>query len=284
MADKDNALVPADPATDLAVFDGSMVGVATRPQSLDPNDVSGTENIDADEVKLPRIGIAQGLSPQMTPGDTQYIDSLKLFMMFNDQTNEVYGHGPMTFVPIRRDVRRIEFTPRSEGGGVVDLDVPKSDPRLKWTKSDPSLPKADVPPAATEFVEFVVLLLRKGKAPEPIMLSIATKNKWNRRAADKITSVSKIRRAPIYANLFSIDTSIPGKNDKGTFGVPTVRDLGFIPKDTPAGGLLYAHCEAFHRSLEGKVIVVQREPGEDPTDFDTNAMEHGTAAAGTSDM
>ena len=262
--DPGTALKPVDPNTALSTWDGEISGTLDRPKTLDPNDVSGTENIDADEVRLPRIGIAQGLSPQMTPGDTLYLDSLKLFMMFNDQTGEVYGHGPITFVPVRRDVRRIEFTPRSEGGGVVDLDVPKGDPRLRWTKSDPSLAKADVPPAATEFVEFVVILFRKGKAPEPIMLSIATKNKWNRRAADKITSVSKLRHAPIYANLFSIDTSIPGKNDKGTFGVPTIRDLGFIPKDTPLGAAIYAHCEAFHQSLEGKVVRTQTV--DDPID------------------
>jgi hypothetical protein len=102
-----------------------------------------------------------------------------------------------------------------------------------------------------------VFILRKGFSPEMIMLSIAQKNKWNRRASDKITSVSKLRNAPIYANLFSIDTHIPGKNDKGTFGVPTIRDLGFIPKDTPAGGALYNFLEQTHRSLEGKVVSTQ---------------------------
>ena len=172
----------------------------------------------------------RGSARQMVPNDTLYIKDLTMFDMFNDMTNEIYGKGPITIVPIMRDVRRIEFTPRSEGGGVVDLDVPKGDPRMQWTWSTPELQaskaKADVPPAATEFIEFVLMLLRPGKAPQPIMFSIAQKNKWNRRAADKITSTVKLRHAPIYANLFSVDTHIPGQNDKGTFGVPTIRDLG----------------------------------------------------------
>jgi hypothetical protein len=262
--------------TDLTKWDGEITGVQQRPSSLDPNDLSGTEDIGKDEVRLPRVGIAQGLSPQMTPGDTQYIEGLTLFDMFNDQTGEIYGKGPLTFIPILRDVRRVEFTPRSQGGGVVDLNVPKGDARLRWSKSSPELAKADVPPAATEFVEFVVLLLRKGKAPEPIMLSIAQKNKWNRRAAEKVTSVAKLRHAPIYASVFTIDTKIPGKNDKGTFGVFTVRDMGFIPKDTPIGGALYSHAENFYRSLEGKVVSTQYAGADDVDDSMASNQEPAT--------
>jgi hypothetical protein len=233
-----------------------------RPQSLDPNDTTGTEDIDPNSIRMPRIGVAQGLSHEMTPGDTAYIDGLKLFDMFNTTSQEVYGKGPLTFVPITHEWRAIEFTPRSQGGGVVDLDVPKGDPRLKWTWSTPELKaskaRADVPPCATEFEEFVVILLRKGKAPEPIMLSIPLKNKWNRNAANKLISAIALRRAAIYANVFSVDTSLPGKNDKGTFGVFTVKDHGFLPKDQPIGAAIYAHAEGLHHQLAGKTIVVQR--------------------------
>jgi hypothetical protein len=264
MVDFNDKLAKADTNTGLSTWDGDISGIGTtqRPTSLDPNDLSGTEDIGADEVRIPRIGIAQGLSPQMTPGESKYIEGLTLFDMFNDQTGEILGKGPIHFIPIRRDVRRIEFVPRSEGGGVVDPDVPKGDPRLRWTKSSPNLPRADRPPAATEFHEFVVLMCRKGKPPEPIMLSIPQKNKWNRAAADKLNSVAKIRRATIYASVFSVDTKVPGKNDKGTFGVFTVRDLGFIPKDTPLGAALYKHAEDFYNSLEGKVVSTSRADDE----------------------
>lgn len=261
--------------TDIGLL-GSVTGTLERPKSLDPNDRSGTEGIGADDVRLPRLAIAQGLSPQVTPGDSMFIEGLTMFDMFNDLTNEIYGKGPLTFVPIRRDVRRIEFTPRGEGGGVVDLNVPANDPRLNWTwSSDDHSGKADVPPAATTFVEFVAILLRPGKAPEPIVLSIKSTNKHNRRASDQLTTFIKLRNAPIYAGLYNVDTKVPAKNDKGTFGVPTIKNAGFIPKDTPAGAALYKHCEDFHKALQGKAIVVQREPGED--DFDGEAMD---AAAG----
>jgi hypothetical protein len=253
MADeKDLAVQPAAGA--LMNFD-DVQGTMARPSSME-FDESGTEGIDANEVRLPRLAIAQGLSPQMTPGDSQYIEGLTLFDMFNDMTGEVYGKGPVTFVTVRRQWKGIEFIPRSEGGGVADPEVPKGDPRMKWSKSHPDLTKADTPPRATAIEEFVVVLLRKGKQPEPIVFGIALKNKWNRRAADKIISTVKLRRGtPIYGNMFTVDTKVPAKNDKGTFGVPTIRDLGFIPKDTPVGAALFQFGKDFHDSLEGKNIV-----------------------------
>jgi hypothetical protein len=268
MAKKNEELVvAAEESTDLMTFD-DVTGTLARPRSLE-EDTAGTDDIDPNEVRLPRLGIAQGLSPQMTPGDAQYIEGLALFDMFNDMTGEKYGKGPITFIPIKREERRIQFIPRNEGGGIADPEVPKGDVRLKWTKSNPDLTKADLPPVATEIVDYVVLLLRKGKAPEPIVFGIALKNKWNRRAENKIKSTVKLRMppAPIYANMFSVDTSIPAKNDKGTFGVPTIRDLGFIPKDTPSGAKLFAYAKTFHDSMVDKTIVTNiTEPDADIDD------------------
>lgn len=262
----------ADPITDLVTF-GDITGTLERPKALDPNDRSGTEDIGTNDIRLPRLSIAQGLSPQMTPGDGQYIESLKVFDMFNDLTSEVYGKGPLTFVPVRRDVRRIEFRPRSEGGGIIDPDVPANDPRLLWTVED----GVRVSPRATTFVEFVILLLQAGKVPEPIVLSISGTNKWNRRASDQLTTFIKLRNAAIYAGLYKVDTLTPAKNDKGTFGVPVCKNAGFIPVDTPSGAALYAYAKDFHEALQGKTVVVQREPGDD---FDTVAMD----AAVTTEM
>lgn len=255
----------ASASTDLVTF-GTITGTLDRPKSLDPNDRAGTEDIGPQDVRLPRLATAQGLSPQMMPDDGQYIDGLKLFDMFNDVTGEIYGRGPLMFVPVRRDVRRIEFTPRAEGGGIVDMDVPVNDPRLGWTVDRGQR----LPPRATTFIEFVILLLRAGKAPEPIVLSIKSTNKFNRRASNQLTTFVKLRNAPIYAGLYTI-VSGSEKNDKGTFGVPVIKNAGWIPVDTPAGAALFTFAKDFHRSLEGKVIVVEREPGSD--DFDPTAIE-----------
>lgn len=267
--------------TDLTKL-GDIAGTLDRPQTLG-SDLAGTEGIGANDVRLPHLAIAQGLSHQVTPGDEQFIEGLTLFDMFNDLTNEIYGKGPITFVPVRRDVRHVEFVPRSEGGGMVDPDVPAGDPRLKWRrKAGPN--GEDLPPVATTFVEFVVLLLRAGKVPEPIVLSIAGTNKHNRRASDRLTTFIKLRNAAIYAGLYTVDTKVPAKNDKGTFGVPSVKNAGFIPLDTPAGKALFEHAKQFHDSLEGKTIVVEREPGDDSFDPAEMEADPSRTGAATADM
>jgi len=272
----DNEMVKQDDASLVKMTDLSDVtAIAERPQTTEDS-FAGTEDIGTNDIRLPRLAIAQGLSPQITPGDGQFIEGLTLFDMFNDLTNKVYGKGPLTFVPVQRQVRRMEFTPRSEGGGLVDPDVPAGDPRLKWTKSSPELTKADLPPVATEFVEFVVLLLRKGVAPEPIVLSIKTTNKWNKRASDQLTTFIKLRGTAIYSGLYTVDTKVPAKNDKGTFGVPTCKNAGFIPTGTPTGKALYEFAKAFHESLVGKTIVINRDGNE--VDDSMAANPEGAAA------
>lgn len=263
---------PTEPVTDLALI-GDMTAVAERPKGLDPTDRAGTEDIGANDIRLPRLAIAQGLSPQLTPGDAQYIETLKLFQMFNDLSGEVYGQGPITFVPVRRDVRRIEFRPRAEGGGMLDPEVPINDARMQWTVDESG---ERVPPKATTFIEFVILLLRPGKAPEPVVLSLKGTNKWNRRAADQLTTFIKLRNAAIYAGLYKIDTLTPAKNDKGTFGVPVCKNAGFIPVDTPAGKALFDYAKGVHEALAGKTIVIEREPGDDS--FDVDGIDKGASA------
>jgi len=252
------------------IIDADVDGVAERPQGLD-DDLAGTEDIGINDVRLPRLCIAQGLSEELTPGKSGYIDTLKLFDMFNNMTKEVYGRGPITIVPVLRAVRRMEFRPRSEGGGLLDPNVPADDPRMQWTVDADGTRHA---PKATTYTEFVVMLLRKGRAPEPIVLSIKGTNKFNRRASESFTTFIKLRRAAIYAGLYTISTASES-NDKGTFGVPVIKNAGFINVDSAAGKLLHEYVKNFHDGLEGKEIQTEREPG-DEDEFDGQTLEGQT--------
>lgn len=248
---------------------GDITGVAQRPQSIDPKDRRGTENIRVDEIRMPRLCHAQGLSKQMTPGNALYIDTLKMFDMFNDVTREVYGKGPLAFVPLRRDVRHIEWRPMKEGGGIIDANVPEGDPRLEWRLGAGGPDGKDLPPIATTYTEFVAVLLQKNRPPEPIVISIKHTNKESSRAADTLTTLVKLRPGPIFAGIYLIEGAM-ATNDNGTYGVPIIKDGGWIPKDSPAGAKLYTYAEETAEALAGKEIIVNREPGEDdgPVSFD----------------
>lgn len=245
-----------------------------RPAFIPEGDTTGTEGIGVDDIRLPRLVIAQGLSPEMTPGDSKYIQGLTMFDLFNDFTKEVYGKGPLTFVVIRRDVRRIEFKPRSEGGGVKDMNVPANDPRTLWT-ADPDDPAKRIAPKATKFNEYVIWLLKPGvPEPETILLSIKDTNKFNRRATTDLNGFIKQhaskgkKSVPIYGVAYTI-ASAPEKNDQGTFGTPVIKQAG---KDGKPAFItnqdFFAAAAKFEQSLRGKNIVVDREPGDDDVDFE----------------
>lgn len=286
MADeKKDALQTVDTNTDMTLMFGDLEPVSQRPNDADPNDLAGTEDIGANEVKLPRLAIAQGLSPQMIPSESKYIPGLSMFQMFNDVTGEIYGMGPLTVVPVRRHITRIEFDP-NDRKVPLDRDVPPGDPRTKWTASIPG-GKKDIPPAATEFVEYVCMLLRPGKHPEPIVVSIKTTNKYMRAAADLWTTFVKLRGTAIYRGMYRITSKgEKGKTKEGqdtNFGVFVVKNAGFVPTATDAGKMLLEMAKQFHESLEGKIITINR--ADDPDEFDPNTIENeGNSAPQTAGM
>lgn len=270
----------AEESTDLTTL-GDITGTLERPKNLDMTDRTGADGFTMDEIQLPRLAIAQGLSPQILPGDPKYIQGLVIGQMFNDVTGEIYGAGPLMVVPITRHVTRIEFDP-NDRKVVLDREVPPGDPRLKWTKDAAG---NGVPPAATEFVEFVSLLLRKGREPEKLVVSIKTTNKEMRSAAKLWTTHIGLRGTAIYTGIYSLTSQvIRGKNRKGqetAYGVFVERNAGFIPTDTPAGAALLAYAKKFAEELKGKTIVTERE-ADDPDAFDPAAMEN-TAPSGAGD-
>lgn len=279
MTDK---IATTERSTDLATTFGDLEGVEQRPSAIDPNDRSGKEGIGRDDIQLPRLTVAQGLHPQLVPGESNYIKGLTIGEMFNDLTNEVYGSGPLTVVPIYRGVTRIEFD-KQDRKVVLDRDVPPGDPRLKWSRgTGPN--GEDEPPAATEFVEFVSLLLQPGKKPERIVVSIKTTNKQMRDAAKKWTTFIDAREGPIYSGLYKVTSQmIKGTTKKGQdtlYGVFVVKNAGFIPAETPAGAALLDYTKRFHEASKGKVINVARDGAIDADEIDDSlaANPEGPAA------
>ena len=193
----------------------------------------------------------------MLPGDPARIEGLALFDLFNDLTGEIYrrfedkASEPLKFIVCRRMVKFIEFD-EEDRRVPLDLDVPRNDPRTKWTKDEEG---RGVPPRAMKFVEFVVLLLDGDKDPEPVVISIQETNKHNKTAHTRLSGFIKMKRppAPVYAGVYTV---APGSatNDNGTFGIFIIRQAGFVQDaDT------YEMAKEFSKSLEGREIVVERE-------------------------
>jgi hypothetical protein len=235
-----------------------------RPAFL-PQSHEGTEHIGKDDIKLPSLRIAQGLSKQVQRNDPRFIQGLSVGQLFNDLTNEIYPDA-LEFHIVRADPPRfIEFHPREEGGGVKDMNVPAGDPRTKWGVDEHG---NSVKPVATMFYDYVICLW---PTKELIVLSLKSSGI---KVAKSLNGLIKLRNAPLWAGRYIVRTADePSPN--GPFPNYVIKNAGWVRTEEDA-----AFLKHMFDSLQGKTIDIEREPGDD-TDF---PPVPAPAAAGADDI
>lgn len=75
----------------------------------------GNENVTAQDLTIPRLGLLQGLSPQLEPGHAKFIPGATVGQMFNSLTNELYDVVYFSDVCFRKEYG--VFVKRTAGGG-----------------------------------------------------------------------------------------------------------------------------------------------------------------------
>lgn len=276
MTDKKTTEVAERPKTAdelMMALTGEITPATSRPEGLG---TVGIDGIRASEMKLPRIAVAQGLSPQLAPDGPKYIQGLAIGQLFNDVTGEVYGKGPIMVVPVLRHVERLQFDPNNRNV-VIARDIPWDDERMKW--------HGDEPPVATEYIEFPCLIIQPGRPVGKAVVSIKTTNKEQREAAKLWTTYIGLRGTDIFSGMYKITSMIArGKNREGQdtmYGHFVVANAGFVPKDTPVGDAIYKMASEFSAQISAAGFQVEREaepdPNADPDAFDAAAMEQQAA-------
>lgn len=98
---------------------------------------AGMENVSKDEVKIPLLAILQSNSPQVSePVGQGGVPGAKAGMIINGATGEMYdGEKGLDFLPVFRDHKFLEFTPRNLGGGFVGMYEP-NDPKVLKLRAD----------------------------------------------------------------------------------------------------------------------------------------------------
>lgn len=229
-----------------------------RPSFIEVGDRSGTEHITRDDMQMPRLGLAQQMSPELVDDDPKFIPELKMGMMFNSLTKMIYGVGPLDFCVVRADPPRwVEFHPREEGGGVKDPNVPANDPRTVFG------PNGE-PPVATKFYDFVVMLL-----PSRELIALSFKS-TGLKVAKQLNGLIANRNAPLYAGKYSLMTNMT-KNAKGRFAVFQVKNNAWVSDQET-----YELAKEYFANLKNKELRIERE-GD--TTFDVEALEAETLAA-----
>jgi hypothetical protein len=238
---------------------GGVVTNENRPEFI-PASTDGTDHIEREDFIMPRIAIAQGLSPQIIEGDAKFIEGLKVGDMFNSITGQIYKRGPMNLFVIRGDKPRgVEFVPLDEGGGVKDPDVPMLDPRMQFTEgSDGKVLK----PIATKFYDFIVVLL-----PSMEVVGLSFKS-TGLKTAKRLNSLIKLRRAAIFAGVYVLTSAIENKGPKKTYGVYRIENAGWLPDS-----IAYNLASDLFESFKEKEVIFHTED-EQPTEEEESKADH----------
>jgi hypothetical protein len=230
-----------------------------RPSFIPKGDVTGTEGITKEDITLPRLALAQSLSPELDDSKQgSYIEGLRLGDMFNTLTREVYGKGPLTICVLRAArPRYVEFIPRELGGGIKDPNVPPNDARTQWGPSGER-------PTATKFYDFVCSLLPMNLG-NPMERIIAVSMKSTQlKIARQWNGLIKMRNAPVFAGNYFI-TCVDESNAKGKYKNYSVRNAGFVNDETE-----YKLRKGLYEALMTLDVAIEVDnvpAGDDDTEF-----------------
>lgn len=218
----------------------TAITTTSVPAPLTSLSLVGTEHITSDDVHMPRLVLAQAMSPQVNKSNPDYVKGLGVGDLFNSVSGQVYGPGPLTFsILVAHPPRAVEFAPLSEGGGVLDPNVSLTDSRLKFGPNGEH-------PKATKFYDFVLYL---HDTKEMISMSLA---RSGIKAAKSLNGLIMMRRSAVYTGLYSV-TSVQATSKEGTYMTWRFRNEGDA---TEAEIAQYADL---HGSLKGAVIAPDHE-------------------------
>ena len=101
---------------------------ANASLALFGDDAKGFDNMTQDDLALPFVRILGQLSPQVTAGDSKYIDSAKPGMIYNTVTSELYdGKKGIKVIPCYYKKDYPEWSDRGDGPGApVAVHMPNS--------------------------------------------------------------------------------------------------------------------------------------------------------------
>jgi hypothetical protein len=247
-----------------------------RPSFIKEGDTRGTENITSNDIKPPALRIAQSMSNEVKRSEPAYIEGLREGDFYNSLTKEIYGEGPIGLVIVNQlGHRHVEFAPLSEGGGVLDFNVPDGDPRTEFTTKEVDGKQTRVKPRATKFYDYLVLVVR-GESEDWLeqlakadpaerdeiinaarreLMTMSLKSTQLKNAV-KLNTLLKGSKLPSFAHLFSA-RPVPEKKGTYSFYGWRIDAVGYVTE------ALYNEADEYYTKLQGKKIEVDTEGVDD---------------------
>lgn len=239
----------APPAQTTAIEKRAVQDLVAPDYLNDLTPQEGFEEVGQGDIKIPRLALAQALSPQLDETEPNHIPGLEKGDFFNTVTGQNFGPS-VKFVPLLKFSNRIFFRDKKKGGGIIcRSDDMKHGSIERGTYEDgiyggdcSTCPMARFGTAkngegkgtaCSEFKNFPVLIVQESGLVDPASLVIASMKSSALDAAKDLIGKARARRlannqpAPMYAGIYKM-VNKPKKYTEGTTLVPIIDNAGWV--------------------------------------------------------
>lgn len=246
--------VPATTSRELTMVDAeTLAALGMTEEQLSANHgVMGLENARPEDFQIPRLQIAQALSPQLLRSKPEFIPGLMVGQFFNTVTQEVYG-DTVQVIPVKFSVSRLRFANnvlecQSKNGidGGHHAPLCSECPLSKWGTG-----REGVGTDCKEYRNWLIIDTAQGM---PMSLSfksasLVVSKTWSTllRTRRMKLSTGQSVAAPAFATVYEL-RSAEKPGPKGTFYVPVVKVVG------PATAELMKYGADLFRSFKGELV------------------------------
>lgn len=215
---------------------------------------SGSENVNSDDLIIPRLELVQALSKCRQKRDAQYIEGAEEGMLYNNLTRELHGEEVLV-VPVFFKKEYLVWRDQELGGGFAgshETQALAEDERAQQENPD-----------EWESVEthlHFCMLIREDGGTEEVVLSMA---KSKIRKSKAWNSLIRINGGPRYSRVYKV-AGVEAKNDKNQdyFNID-ITNHGFVSE------------EVFHQAEETYKAISE---GQRAADHTYDAASGGIAA------
>lgn len=234
--------------------------VAPEPLAIyDPGlaagDDAGMEGVDSRDIRLPFLSIAQKTSKVLDRTEGKFIEGLEFGEMYNTESREILGTGPIEFLAVKLQKRARLLDPETN---LLGETVPWDDPRVipPWEPGSKYEKIDDV--EGVRIYDWAVLLL-----PSMDQLILSLKSTSFTAGKSLITILDKYRKLAKLAGKgfrpyqvkLALRTTID-KNAQGSFGKFMIELAG---GPTAAE---YQFADAWFQAIGDKELVGEEESGD----------------------
>lgn len=215
------------------------------------DDMSGKEGITAADWKPAFLALAQLTSKAKDETGDAYIPGIQLGDIYNTETKQVFGKGPVEVQLLRH--RKRAYLP--DENGRMGEEIAWDDPRCEWPTEEEKKNwkgKGKPHPEGVRVYDWVVLILN-GAYPELAIVSFKSKSFG---AGQTLAKWAGSIQGPAFIAKFKITSQLQ-QNDAGKFGVFAVETAG-KPSVEQA-----AYAKKIYEQIKDKAIPTDEQGAAD---------------------